>query len=87
VTELAYLRLLLELLALPDPHSAVWWDLVRRLRDAALPALREATASLTLGEDDALFVSQYMNAVERLSAKLDKDWAPFAASVGLQGRA
>jgi hypothetical protein len=87
VTELAYLRLLLELLSHPDPSSAAWWGIVLRLRDAAMPALREATANLALGENDARFVRTYMAAVERISARLDRDYAPFAATVGLQGRA
>jgi hypothetical protein len=59
-----------------DLTSSDWWYAVRRARDGVLAVLR-AGPDHSLNEGDARFWAEYLAAVERLSAKLDRDYAVF----------
>jgi hypothetical protein len=88
--QLAPLVRLLELLSDLDRDSESWWRQVRKARDEVLEVLRAGPPEHVLDASDRQFWADYLATVERVSAKLDRDFWYFTAcaySMGISGTA
>lgn len=81
---------LFSLLRNPQRNSASWWQLTREARDGVLAVLRHGPIDATVTPEDAKFWAQYLSAMLRLSARLDREYLLYVASHdygGLRGTA
>jgi hypothetical protein len=81
---------LFDLISHSDIDSAGWWQSVRASRDEALAVMRKGPADPIVSVEDMQYWRAYQARLERLSARLDRDYARFAESRlcgGLAGHA
>jgi hypothetical protein len=65
-------------------HSAIdsisWWESIRSTRDEVLALMLKGPADPVVSPDDMQFWRDYQTRLERLSARLDRDYVRFVES-------
>jgi hypothetical protein len=71
---------LFDLISHSDIGSAGWWESIRATRDEVLALMRKGPADPIVAPGDMQFWRDYQAKLERLSARLDRDYVSFVES-------